>query len=126
MQAEINAGKPCIAFSLDDPNAAYAHMEYKVIERYGEQCNGHDLYVFDEGYRLLGRCKNCGGFILVQRSEMHGEEDDYYCDFFPVSGPDEARQLNEQYDGYQIEQDFPKRYLMETNGRMSWSVKLQD
>ena len=49
------------------------------------------------------------------------EDDDYYSDFFPVSSPEEADELNRRYDGYAIERAFPRRYLMKTNHLFGWS-----
>ena len=43
MPVENNVGKPCIVFSMEDPDAVYAHMEYKHVERSVERCNRHDL-----------------------------------------------------------------------------------
>ena len=128
MQKRMNSilGKPCMGFTMTDPEEAYAHMNYEVVEHYGDKYNGHYLYLWDEGYKLLGRCKACGGYILIQRSEMHGSEDDYYGDYFPVSGSEEAKGLNERYDGYQLEEEFPERYLMESNGSISWSLSHED
>ena len=77
---------------------------------------GHWFFVGSEGYRHLGRCPKCRGYILVQRSECHGAIDDYYGDFFQVSGPAEAEAINAKYDGDTIEKAFPTRYLTETNG----------
>lgn len=115
-------GHACIAFSMSSAFEAWKHMDgYEVIERYGEQCNGHWLHTWDDGERLLVRCRSCGGYILVQKSEFHGREDDYYTDYFPVASSEEAHALNEWFDGFSIEEGFPDRFLMSTNGRLSWS-----
>ena len=119
-----NDNKPCIAFSLKDAKEAMQHMkEREVIERYGGQCNGHLLHTWDDGESILFKCKNCGGYILVQLSEFHGMEDaEYYADYFPVSSPNEAMELNQKYDGFEIENNFPSRYLMvEGFGLPHWS-----
>ena len=116
--------KTCSAFFMEDPAQAYAHLDAfgTVARRYGSSAHGHDLYVWDDGSRHLLHCSACDAFILVQRSEYHGmEDDDYYSDFFPVSSPEEADELNRRYDGYAIERAFPRRYLMKTNHLFGWS-----
>ena len=106
--------RPCVAFEMEDANKALQHMDREVIEKYGRKCNGHFLFTWDDGERILYRCKACGGFILAQFSEFHSFNDDdkYYDDFFPVSGPEEAEEINNRYDGWQIEESFPKRWLI--------------
>ena len=115
----------CKGFEMEDAHQAREHMRLEAVEHYGDMCNGHALYVCDEGKRYLARCANCGGLVLVQQSETHGcDDDDYYLDFFPVSSAEEARMLNQTYDGYDIELCFPKRYIKSTNGELSWGTKL--
>ena len=111
---------PCIGFSMDDPKEALAHIDRVLVKDYGTQCGKNLLFTWDDGYRALLRCKNCGGYILLQKSEFHGSESDsYYTDFFPVSGAREARLLNETYDGFEIEKSFPKRW-MNADGEPFW------
>lgn len=103
----------CIGFRMDDAVKAYRHMDVEVVEEYGDKSGLHWLHTWDDGGRKLLRCRNCGGYILCQVSELKGIEfDDYYADFFPVSGPAEARNLNEEYDGYAIEAEFLGRWLI--------------
>lgn len=119
-----NDSKPCLAFSLNDAKEAIEHMSGReVVKHYGSQCNGHALYTWDDGERILFRCKKCGGYILVQLSEFHGMEDDeHYADYFPVSGSEEAEELNWKYNGFEIENAFPDRYLMvEDSSLPHWS-----
>ena len=105
--------RPCIGFYMDDAFEAYKHMETEVVEEYGDRVGPNWLHTWDEGGRRLLRCKKCGGFILYQFSELLSmEDDDYFSDYFPVSGPDEAKMLNEKYDGYAIEAEFPERWLI--------------
>ncbi len=114
----------CRAFLMDDPAEAHSHILQKLetVREYGDSACGHLLHVWDDGCRLLCRCRECGGYILLQKSEYHGmEDDDYYTDFFPVSGPDEADELNQRFDGFEIERVFPHRYLLRTNWHVSWS-----
>ena len=106
-------GKPCIGFALDDPGEAFNHMKDKeLIIDYGDVCGKKILHTWDDGRRLLMRCRKCGGYILVQMSEFHGEEDSYYTDYFPVSGPGEARAINEKYSGEEIEMGFPDKWMI--------------
>lgn len=119
--APVSEGWPCAAFAMQDAQAAYEHLsDYKVVKHYGEGKQGHWYHTWDDGYRHLGVCPKCHGFILVQRSEYHGEEDSYYGDFFPVTGPDEAESLNAKYDGWEIEDHFHGRFLIENGGPASW------
>ena len=117
------AGKPCVGFFLVNPLAAYEHMTRSInrLADYGSFQYGHSLHTWDDGERFLAKCGRCGGYILIQSSEFHSftdSDDSFFTDFFPVSSPEEAEELNRRYDGFQIERDFGKRFLMETNGRV--------
>ena len=119
-------GYPCVAFSIEDANEAWQHMRcYSIVQDFGDKCNGNFLFCLDEGRRYLAKCKKCGGYFLVQKFESHGEKDDYYADYFPVDGLKECVELNKRYDGFQIEESFPKRYLKMTNLRYHWSSNWQ-
>ncbi len=113
----------CICFEMEDAAQALEHMQCERVQSYGDEAYGHFLYTWDDGERILVRCKRCGGYILIQKSEYHGfsDDDSYYTDYFPVDSPEEADELNRKYDGFAIETNFPKRYLMRTNGELSWS-----
>ena len=113
----------CTAFQQIKPLDAWEHLKHhELVTDYGGAAHGHRLHTWDDGYRMLMRCKTCGGFYLLQASEFHGmEDDDYYTDYFPVDGPEEADELNRLYDGFEIEEKFPERWLMETNGSLCWS-----
>ena len=118
------SGKPCDGFNFVSASDAFRHMKYEIIEDYGKFQYNHRLYVWDDGNRVLAKCKNCGGYILIQSSEYHSftdAPDGYYTDFFPVSSPEEADELNRKFDGFQIEREFKQRYLMETDGVLRWS-----
>lgn len=121
---KTEAGRPCIAFKFADPREAYGHMKYDLVKDYGGFAYGHYLHTWDDGNRFLARCRNCGGYILIQSSEYHSftdAPDGYYTDWFPVESPEEADMLNQKFDGFMIEREFEDRYLMETNGKLSWS-----
>ena len=113
LEYRVEDGKPCIGFSMEDAEEAFRHMDRMRIKDYGSTCGKNILHVWDDGSRILMRCKNCGGYMLLQLSEFHGMEDDsYYADYFPVSGPKEARMINEKYDGEKIEEAFPRRWMI--------------
>ena len=122
--------KLCKAFRMDSPAQAGAHIDdnWEVVERYGDYAYDHWLHVWDDGCRILGKCKKCGAFILLQMSEFHSMtgDDSYYRDYFPVMDAAEADNLNRQYSGSEIERDYPRRYLMKTNRSWSWSRHLRD
>ena len=121
LDRRVEEGKPCIAFSMDDAEKAYQHMDREQVKDYGSSCGKNILHTWDDGSRVLMRCKNCGGYILLQMSEFHGMEDDaYYADYFPVSGPKEAQMINEQYDGDTIEEKFPHRWMI-ADGHPHWN-----
>ena len=101
-------------------------MDYKVVADYGREAHGHSLHTWDDGKRVLAKCKNCGGYLLIQYSEYHGASDDYYTDYFPVSSPVEVNEINQKYDGFALEFEFPRRFLMETNGSLCWSKEWED
>ncbi len=106
--------KPCIGFCFRDAYEAFCgHMnDMEVVEEYGDRFMHNWLHTWDDGGRMLLRCRKCHGFILAQYSEYHGMAyDDYYLDYFPVSGPEEAHELNEKFDGHAIEAEFPGRWL---------------
>lgn len=116
--------KRCEAFEMKDLREAWEHMDYRIVKDYGDYANGHNLHTWDDGKRLLAKCRTCGGFILIQRSEFHSfsdGDDSYYTDYFPVENEEEAEKYNELYDGFEIERRFPGRYLCMTNLRLHWS-----
>lgn len=115
----------CKAFQLDDPNEAYNQMKLHFVEDYGDYAYGHYLHVWDDGWRHLCQC-SCGGYVLVQHSEYispdwNDDKESEYTDFFPISGPEEADELNRKYDGSALEMSFPGRYLCVTNGKVHWA-----
>ena len=113
IEQRVKDGHPCIAFSMEDAEEAYKHIEKERVKDYGARCVDSILHTWDDGQRLLMRCKKCGGFFLLQVSEFHGvEEDRYFQDLFPVTGPNEARIINETYDGEKIELEFHHRWMI--------------
>ena len=119
----------CKAFLMDDPVEVHEHIHrnWEVVRQYGDRAYGNWLYTWDDGYRVLGRCRECRAYILLQQSEYHGmEDDDYYTDYFPVADAAEADELNRKYDGFAIENKFPRRHLLQTNHRFAWSGHPKD
>lgn len=119
----------CKAFLMDDPRVAHDHINrnWEFVESYGDFAYGHWLHTWDDGKRILGRCKSCGAYILCQRSEFHGmEDDDCYTDYFPVADAAEADALNRSCDGFEIERTFSRRHLLKTNHRFAWSPHPKD
>ncbi|MBQ6268065.1 MAG: hypothetical protein IJK64_09900 [Clostridia bacterium] len=107
--------KECKAFSMKNARKQEKHLRGLItVESFGDFCNGHLLHMWDDGCRLLKRCPACDALVLVQRSEFHSftdGNDSYYTDFFPVASRQEALELNEKYDGFQLENAFPGKHI---------------
>lgn len=117
-------GNKCQAFDFEDAEEAWEHMSLEILRDYGDFAYGHSLHTWDDGKRMLARCKTCGGFILIQKSEFHSfsdGDDSYYTDYFPVEDEKEADKFNKMYSGFDIEKAFPERYLCMTDLRLHWS-----
>ncbi len=96
--------KTCKAFKMKSKKEQLEHLSKLVfVEEYGDYCNGHNLYTWDDGHRYLCSCPECNALILVQSSEFHGYGDDYFKDYFCVKSKRQARKLNKKYDGFQLE-----------------------
>ena len=114
----------CHIFMMDSADEAYKEMDFETVIDYGDEQYGHYLHVWDDGGRKLLKCRKCGAYVLMQKSEYHSfteAPDGYYTDWFPVSGPEEADELNRKYGGLALEQNFAGRNLCRTNGRIHWS-----
>lgn len=112
----------CIGFQMKDVNAALQHMDYEIIRDYGDQAYDHYLHTWDDGKRLLGKCRKCGGYLLIQKSEFHSftGHDSYYKDIFPVDSENEAEEMNKRFDGFEIEEKFPGTYIINDECRTGW------
>ena len=111
----------CVGFDLPTAAEAFEHFRGMLEELwdYGDMCNGHCLHTWDDGGRKLYRCRNCGGLILVQESEYHGEEyNDYYTDYIPVDTVQEAEQLNERYGGFEMETEWKGKKIFVSKGHV--------
>ena len=120
--------KACIGFNMKDASEAYRHMDLECVEDYGDFAYGHQLHTWDDGKRLLCRCRACGGYVLVQKSEFHDMadgDDSYYRDLFPVDSPEEAEELNRKYDGFSIESKSGIRFLIVDRSTPHWSVNAE-
>ena len=106
----------CCTFYQQDAQLAAKSMDLSWVKGYGDEG-----YVFDEGGRTLYRCKKCGCLLLNQRSEYHGlEDDDHYCDYYPVASVEDADRIHRQYGAMVISSCTKDRYLLGTNGKYSW------
>lgn len=66
------------------------------------------------------RCGDCGGLVLVQKSECHYFSDsDYYSDWIPVSSVEEADLLNTLWGSSDLE-DYPYRSIRGNNFEYFW------
>ncbi len=117
----------CCLFQYATAEEAAQNRDFEVLENYGDiyfDSNGnavHFLHTWDDGYRLLVRCKRCGALFLLQRSEFHGIEDSYYTDYFAVADREEALKLNAVYGGFTIEQEFTGLRIWSTNDQWIWN-----
>ena len=109
---------PCKGFDLPTAEEAHEHFRDKLTELidYGDFAYGHRLCTgADKGKRILCRCSECGGLILIQQNESFFDHDDY----FPVRSHWEADQLNKTYDGIQIEQEWNGKWLSFTRNKVT-------
>lgn len=116
----------CVGFDLPTAAEAYDHFHGMLEELwdYGDMCNGHCLHTWDDGGRKLYLCHDCGGLVLVQKSEYHGQEnDDYYTDYFPVDSVQEAEQLNELYGGWAIEKEWKGKKVFVSKGHVTHNFR---
>ena len=112
----------CVGFDLPTAADAFEHFNGMLEELwdYGDMCNGRCLHTWDDGGRKLFLCHDCGGLVLVQNSEYHGQEnDDYYTDYFPVDSAQEAERLNELYGGWAIEKEWKGKKVFVSNGHVT-------
>ena len=112
----------CAGFDLPTATEAFEHFNGMLEELwdYGDMCNGHCLHTWDDGGRKLYLCHDCGGLVLVQKSEYHGQEtDDYYADYIPVDSAQEAERLNELYGGWAIEEEWKGKKVFVSNGHVT-------
>jgi len=112
----------CCIFAEKSAKTAYKNFSPEYLEFYGSECNGHSLHTWDHGERMLARCKNCGKLLLIQQSEYispYWEETEYF-DIYPVRSEAEAQELNEKYNGFELESHSGRRALFTKDGNASW------
>ena len=115
---------PCHIFNMPDPAKAYEDFRGELVKDYGDCVSRRDgrvlhwNYMWDDGYRSLVRCRECGGLVLMQSSEYHSfsdAPDGYYRDWIPVATEEEADLLNVLLDAGEFER-HPHRRFSRTNG----------
>lgn len=124
--------KLCCIFSYSIAEEAAKNLDFEIVEKYGDtfyNADGsvkHYLHTWDDGYRVLLRCKKCGSLLLKQNSEFHsfGGDDSYYTDLFPVNSSEEALMYNEKYSGIELEREYVGRWIRSTDLNWSWSSRL--
>ena len=115
---EVALGYPCRGFGMENAVEAFGHFigNLETVADYGAWCGAKQLYTWDDEGRILLRCKKCGGYVLEQRSDVIDRvADSFYVCFFPVSGPEEAAELNRRYDGYDIMRKFGRKFILKAN-----------
>lgn len=115
---------PCHIHGAADVRQAYDAFRGELVKDYGDcvcRRDGsvlHWNHVWDDGGRRLVRCSECGGLLLMQRSEFHSftdSPDGYYQDWIPAASEEEADLLNILLDAGELE-DFPCRHFRSNNG----------
>lgn len=124
-----NAGRfPCHIWDIADGKEAWDSFHGRLVKDYGDNVTGGDQilhwnHMWDDGGRLLLRCKECGGLVLVQSSEFHSftdSPDGYYEDWIPVASEEEAHLLNILLDALPME-NYSCRHLRRNNGKCFWT-----
>ena len=85
------------------------------MEHFGDEYKGDALHTWDDGYRTLKRCPECDALVLYQYSEYRDYSegnDSIYRDYFSVSSREEAVELNEKYNGFQIEMEYKGKKIL--------------
>ena len=129
----MNEGKkiegrfPCHVWEMEDAGEARKSFRGTVVREYDEYTDLEDgtvlhwNYMWDEGDRYLLRCNECGGLMMVQKSEFHScfDDDDYYSDQIPIASVEEGDLLNILWDGLDME-GYPYRSIRGNNFQYFW------
>ncbi len=124
----ISAGL-CHIYGIEDAKEAYKQLEVEYVKSYGDETrlpDGTLLHynsVWDDGYRVLLRCKHCGGLLLKQVSKYESMSDDvdgYYEDYIPVWSEEEAELLNILLAPMEFENQ-PIKLLRGNNHKYHWT-----
>ena len=124
----------CHIYDIDDAEEAHKQLDTEFVKGYGDETrlpDGTLLHynsVWDDGYRVLLRCKHCGGMFLLQVSTYTSMSDEghdgHYTDYLPVWSEEEADLLNTLLGPGEFE-DHPFRHLRDTNHKYCWYGKEQ-
>ena len=109
-------------FSYPTVEIAAKHMDFEIIEEYGDG-DGFPYYTWDDGHRTLLRCKNCGALFLRQISEFHSMSDTgdhYYMDYFPVESREQAIEYNNKYNGFSLEMEYKGFRILKNDSKWVW------
>ncbi len=117
----------CCLFQCASADEAARSRDFEVVEDYGDTyCDSdgnavHYLHSWDDGCRMLVRCRKCGALFLMQKSEFHSlKEDRYYIDYFAISSREEALVLNAAYDGFAMERSYKGARLWSVDDHWLW------
>ena len=119
----------CHIYGIEDAGEAHKQLEVECVKSYGDETtlpDGTLLHynsVWDDGYRVLLRCKHCGGLLLKQTSTYtsmsYDDSDGHYTDYLPAWSEEEADLLNTLLEPGEFG-DHPFRHLRGTNFKYCW------
>ena len=119
----------CHIYGIPDGGEAREEFRGEFVKDYGEKLSlkdGRTLhwnYNWDDGDRMLMRCKDCGALLIRQFSEYHSfsdSPDGYYSDWIPVASEEEADLLNILWDAMELE-SYPYRHIRGNNFSFFWT-----
>ena len=120
---------PCHIYEIADGKEAAEALRTECVKNYGENmtlADGtmlHWNYAWDDGGRILLRCRDCGALFLRQSSEYHSfsdAPDGYYSDWIAAASEEEADLLNILLDEGELE-NVPCRHLRSNNCQYFWT-----
>ncbi len=120
---------PCHIYEIPEGKDAIAALKVERVKDYGDCVHLDDgtvlhwNYTWDDGGRMLLRCRECGALLLLQSSEYHSfsdSPDGYYSDWIPAATEEEADLLNILLDVLELE-DYPCRHLRSNNFSYFWT-----
>ena len=118
---------PCHIHTILNAQEARNAFRGELVKDYGDcvRLGKHVLHwnhVWDDGGRVLMRCSDCGGLMLIQTSEFHStmSDDGYYEDWIPVASAEEADLMNIFLDADELD-GMDCHHLMINNGQAHWS-----
>lgn len=104
--------KHCCIFTHKTPSEAINQFKYEVLKDLDNRVYNddesikHSTHTWDSGGRKIIQCKKCDAIFLYQWSEFHdsiGNQDSYYENYFLVESLIEAVDLNNKYNGFELE-----------------------